>query len=380
MPHFTQVENPEHRKEVIDTFLKNREILKQRQLEKRIGKQQQEEFVEEFQKPVVKNLTKQSEEYDKRQDALLGQLQTNQAAITSALHQIPSVVGSFIEPIGGSTPEPLDGRTSSFITDTDISFNQDDIDLINKYKGSNHPISPAGEIKEGEDLKEMKYILGRIRGVQMCSSSASDKAGNKKLVINSIDKVRKWIDFMISANGSRVKPVQVTKADQATQSSPQSTKKRRRNKKKGINPKSPELSSPVPKADQATRPVDYSPPPESPERWKRYRRRASSPRSLGTWDLSGLQPPLESDFSEGDFHSLEGSGIRFYKSHDELVKRLSLLCASREAGNTSKKVINELVEILDRLLNDKVIKKSEYKKIYKSYVYKCIQVEHSCVG
>ena len=79
-------------------------------------------------------------------------------------------------------------------------------------------------------------------------------------------------------------------------------------------------------------------------------------------------PSSESDFSEGDFHSLEGSGIRFYKSPGELVDRLGLLCASREAGNTSKKVINELVEILDHLLNEKVIKKSEYKKIYKSFV------------
>ena len=184
-------------------------------------------------------MTKQSKEYDKRQDALLGQLQTNQAAITSALHQIPSVVGSFIKPIGGSTPEPLDGRTSSFITDTDISFNQNDIDVINEYKyiGTNDEIPKEEEIKSSNNLKKVKDVLGRIRGVQQRSGSVSDKDGNKRLVIDSIDKVRRWIDFMISTDSSRVKPIQVTKADQATQSSPQSTKKKRRNKKKGINPK-----------------------------------------------------------------------------------------------------------------------------------------------
>ena len=51
-------------------------------------------------------------------------------------------------------------------------------------------------------------MLGRIRGVQLRSGSVSDKDGNKKLVIDSIDKVRNWIDFMISANSSRVKPIQ----------------------------------------------------------------------------------------------------------------------------------------------------------------------------
>ena len=210
MPHFTQVENPEHRKEVIDTFLKNREILKQRPLEKRIGKQQQEEFVEEFQKPVVKKLTKKSEENDKRQDALLGQLQTNQAAITTALHQIPSVMGSFIKPIEGSTPEPLDGITSSFITDTDKSFNQKDIGLINKYIGTNVEIQNEKNIKSSNNLKKVKDVLGRIRGVQLRSGSVSDKDVNKKHVKDSIDKVRKWIDFIISADSSRVKPIKVT--------------------------------------------------------------------------------------------------------------------------------------------------------------------------
>eukprot|EP00117_Sycon_ciliatum_P009595 scpid35372/ scgid11824/ len=334
MPHFTQVENPEHRKEVIDTFLKNREILKQRQLEKRIGKQQQEEFVEEFQKPVVKNLTKQSEEYDKRQDALLGQPQTNQAAITTALHQIPSVVGSFIKPIRSSTPEPLDGRTSSFITDTDISFNQKDIDLINEYIGTNDEIPNEKEIKSSNNLKKLKDVLGRIRGVQVRPGSASDKDGNKKLVIDSIDKVRKWIDFMISANSRILKPVQVPKADQATQTLPKSTKKKKRNRRKGINPKSQEFTSQ--ELDQELESY-YQEPSE-----------VDGPESY----FPGF-PVSEGD----DYDSVEGSGIRFYKSPGELVDRLGLLCASREAGNTSKKVINELVEILDRLLNEKVIKK-----------------------
>ena len=272
--------------------------------------------------------------------------------------------GSFIKPFGGSTPEPLDGRTSSFITDTDISFNQDDIDLINEYIGTNNEIPNEEEIKSSNNLKKVKDVLGRIRGVQLRSGSASDKDGRKKLVIDSIDKVRKWIGFITTADSSRVKPIQVTKADQATQSSPQSTKKKRRDKKKGMKPQSPELSSQVPKADKTVMFNDSYPKSPVPKADQAARFDDSYPKSLEIFPLRRI--------SEGVFHThhkpFEGSGIRFYKSPGELVERLGLLCASREAGNTSKKVINELVEILDRLLNEKRIKKSEYKKIYKTYV------------
>ena len=117
---------------------------------------------------------------------------------------------------------------------------------------------------------------------------------------------------------------------------PQSTKKMRRKRKKGINPKSPEFPNPEP--------FELS-------------HRLLSPESYF---------PGNNDTDD----SVEGSGIRFYKSPGELVERLGLLCASREAGNTSKHVVNELVEILDRLLNEKVIKKSEYKKNYKTNLRK----------
>ena len=293
------------------------------------------------------------------------------------------MVGSFIKPIGGSTPEPLDGRTSSFITDTDISLNQDDIDLINEYIGTNNEIPNEEEIKSSNNLKKVKDVLGRIRGVQLRSGSASDKDGRKKLVIDSIDKVRKWIGFITAADSSRVKPIQVTKADQATQTSPHSTKKKRRDKKKGMKPKSPELSSQVPKADKAVPKADKAVPkadkaarfddsyPKSPELSSPVPKADQAARFDDSYPKS-LEIFPRHRMSEGVFHThhkpFEGSGIRFYKSPGELVERLGLLCASREAGNTSKKVINELVEILHRLLNEKRIKKSEYKKLYKTYV------------
>ena len=73
---------------------------------------------------------------------------------------------------------------------------------------------------------------------------------------------------------------------------------------------------------------------------------------------------------------LQGTGrvagvyiIKYYKTPDELVERRDLLCSSKEAGNTSKRVSNEIVEILTRLLNDKFITKSDYKNVF-FFLYK----------
>jgi hypothetical protein len=57
-----------------------------------------------------------------------------------------------------------------------------------------------------------------------------------------------------------------------------------------------------------------------------------------------------------------GSGI--FSDPNEMVERLDLLIASKNAGNDSIEVYNECVEILDKLLNLKLIKKSDHKKIF----------------
>lgn len=54
---------------------------------------------------------------------------------------------------------------------------------------------------------------------------------------------------------------------------------------------------------------------------------------------------------------------KYYNNYNELVSRLSLLCASIDAGNNSTEIRNEISEILDILLNNNVINKNEHKKI-----------------
>jgi uncharacterized protein YfkK (UPF0435 family) len=58
----------------------------------------------------------------------------------------------------------------------------------------------------------------------------------------------------------------------------------------------------------------------------------------------------------------KGSGI--FSDPNEMVERLNLLIALKNAGNDSTDVYNECVEILDKLLNLKLIKKSDHKRIF----------------
>src|SRR6266480_1997725 len=65
-----------------------------------------------------------------------------------------------------------------------------------------------------------------------------------------------------------------------------------------------------------------------------------------------------------------GSGIinyKYYSSCDELIQRLKVLCGSREAGNNSPEVRNEIVSILDILLKNRYINSKEHKKLYNKW-------------
>jgi polyhydroxyalkanoate synthesis regulator phasin len=59
---------------------------------------------------------------------------------------------------------------------------------------------------------------------------------------------------------------------------------------------------------------------------------------------------------------------KYYSSCDELIQRLYALCGSREAGNNSPEVRNEIVTILDILLNEGKINTKEHKKLYNGVI------------
>ena len=53
--------------------------------------------------------------------------------------------------------------------------------------------------------------------------------------------------------------------------------------------------------------------------------------------------------------------IALYKTPDEVVERLQLLTGSKQGGKVSKDIDNEIVTILDKLREEKVITKSNMR-------------------
>ena len=62
---------------------------------------------------------------------------------------------------------------------------------------------------------------------------------------------------------------------------------------------------------------------------------------------------------------LNGGNIKFYSSPDELISRLNLLIAGKQAGNNSVELRNETVAILDELLKTKILTNEQHNSFYK---------------
>ena len=61
------------------------------------------------------------------------------------------------------------------------------------------------------------------------------------------------------------------------------------------------------------------------------------------------------------------SSIGIFSNADELVDKLELIIGSKNAGNTSREMLNEGVLIIDALLKHRKINKEDHKKLYNMY-------------
>ena len=94
---FMQVKSVQERKALIDKFLKNREILKKRIIDEKIGKQR-------FREDVARLLQQQiKEELDKQQDKLISKLKESQKALATT--QVGSVYAN-LPPLTAITVSP----------------------------------------------------------------------------------------------------------------------------------------------------------------------------------------------------------------------------------------------------------------------------------
>ena len=92
-------------------------------------------------------------------------------------------------------------------------------------------------------------------------------------------------------------------------------------------------------------------------------KRQYSPAALATFkklvELSGL--PI-------NHRSLKFTQVVKGCAPEDLANRLAVLTGSVDAGNKSKSITNEIVDLITKLLNNNFITKEEYKAIYEDYV------------
>lgn len=64
---------------------------------------------------------------------------------------------------------------------------------------------------------------------------------------------------------------------------------------------------------------------------------------------------------------LTGGNIMFYNNPNELLQKLEIIFGEIAAGNTSVKMRNMGVQILDTLLKTKILNENQHKNLYKYF-------------
>ena len=71
-------------------------------------------------------------------------------------------------------------------------------------------------------------------------------------------------------------------------------------------------------------------------------------------------PDSDEDINEDEW--LEGTGLIYYNDPENLIHKLDIICGSINASNTSNKIRNHGILILNELLKLKTISKKNYKE------------------
>ena len=390
---FTVVKSEGDRKALIDQYLKNRETLKNRVMQEKVGKQAfQRDVASELQKPVVEQQKKLEEERqkktDERQNALLAKLQENQEAITEKLddqekamlqnlllqQQLMQSQQPALAPPGVAAS--LQATTPTTPRRPRVDLNPDiGIDPSILQELELQPISSLmnAQVKDLEAIhRQIQTPLKRL-GAQSRGSQFTEE---KRRQLDSLKKYNSSLKLLIQGKKMSIVP----------------------NTGQGIRTVKPQSKNPYKLTDEGM----FGNLQIDPQKLldlkveayrdgkkvlsrkadqdlielltKRYNtKKVYSEKALRTFakliDLSGLPVnPRSKKYTSTQKPASVGGVVRYFNSPDELIERLYLLIGSKQGGKVSVRIDNEIAGILDRLREDGHISKKDYLQIYENYV------------
>ena len=393
---FRVVKKEGDRRALIDQYLKNRETLKKRVVQEKVGKQAfQREVASELQKPVVEQQKKLEEERqkktDERQNALLAKLQENQEAITDKLDDQETALRQNILFQQQQLMQPQQpalapaGVAASATATTPTTPRRPRVDL-NPDVGidpsvlqdmSLQPISSLlnSQVQDLEALHQQIQSPLRSLGAQSRGRNFTEE---KRRQLETLKKYNSGLKLLIQGKKASIVPT----TGQGIRTS--QTKNPYKLTDDGMFgnlqidlAKLYEFR--VEAYKDGKKVLSRKADPDLIELLtKRYNtKKEYSQHALKTFekliDLSGM--PLNtrslkytSTHQRSGSASVGGGSIRYYKTPDELVERLELLIGSKQGGKVSVEIDNEIANILDRLLKDGVITKKKYKQIHKNFI------------
>ena len=197
---FKTVKSIEDKNKLIKEFLKNREALKQKLLEKKLGDQELARATEEIYQPVTKSVERAQKKTDENQDKMIEQLKENQENITEAIDTLSEAVSK-----SGSVPRGLENWVGGLPSQFDPIEEEEEgaVGGIPKQKTTEQPIFNKLESKRIEksgfdpnliDLPSNYVIDNKIielnQGLKNTTSpSKKSLLANQKLTLQKYKKV-----------------------------------------------------------------------------------------------------------------------------------------------------------------------------------------------
>jgi hypothetical protein len=351
---FVKVDSEKKKQQIINTFLKNRQLLKQQIVEEKIGKQDfQRDVALPLAEPVTKILEVNQKKVDETQNKLIAKINQNQQMLTNAMRAIPERL---------SLPTPVDLPVRHVNIDAGL-----DIDIIRK----NSFLPPSELLDMGyAELKEYQADVGKV------NKSLGSKYKRQKIDQEEMNAMKNYNQTLRAMVQNYLKFNLPTKpavgSGLQTFKNPYKLTSDYLFGNLYIDPhKLLDLKLEAYKDGKKviSKPIDYDFITLLTKRYDSRKKYSSESKTMFSRliKLSGL--PVNSRSLK--FTKIGGAcknEVKYYKNSKELAKKLQLLIASKEAGNESIAINNEIVGILNKLQRDGAITKDQYKSMYEQYI------------